>query len=197
MRDMRKWMNSQYISAMDLLTDDGSSYRSFEVEIERIDDPRPIKLGPKTDTLGVARFKGTKKGLILRNVHMRALVKTLGPDVDAMTGKRVTLYVEEDVRAFGEVMDCIRVGKARNGYRRKSARAPSSDRAEAYPGTTDAASGPTVAEVFEEVGGIENMHAACDRFGLVPNDLKPEDLARILEAHRSGELAAEANGGAS
>jgi hypothetical protein len=194
MRDMRKWMNSNYISAMDLLTDDGNSYRSFEVEIERIDDPRPIQLGPKTESLGVARFRGTKKGLILRNVHMRALVKTLGPDVDAMTGRRITLYVEEGVRAFGDVMDCVRVGKARNGSLRRSAEAPSGDRSEADEANADAleevgaGAGLTVEEVVDKVG-VEGMQAACGQLGISPGDMSPENLQRIVNALEEGSAS--------
>ncbi len=108
MRDMRKWMNADFISALDLIRDDGSGYKTLDVVIDKILDPAPVQCGPKREVLAVARFKTARKGMILRDSHMKNLIKLLGPDADKMAGKTVRLWVETDVKAFGDIFDCVR-----------------------------------------------------------------------------------------
>ncbi len=119
MRDMRKWLNAEFISALDLLKDDGSGYKSLDVVIARVHSPAMVQCGPKKEKLAVLSFQKAQKRMILRDSHMKGLIKILGPDADKMKGKKVRLWVEEDVKAFGDVFDCVRF-KAAPGNGRRS-----------------------------------------------------------------------------
>lgn len=119
MRDMRKWLNSEFVSALDLMKDDGSGYKTLDVVIAKVHSPAIVQCGPKKEKLAVLSFQKAQKRMILRDAHMKGLIKILGPDADKMKGKKVRLWVEEDVKAFGDVFDCIRF-KAAPGNGRRS-----------------------------------------------------------------------------
>ena len=106
--DMRTWFNSDHISAMDLATEQAGKYTSTTVTIERIIPPSMVQCGPKKEMLPQAQFKGKKKKMLLRESHMKSLIRLFGFNVERMAGKRVELYVEAHVQAFGKDFDCIR-----------------------------------------------------------------------------------------
>lgn len=110
--DMRTWMNTRHISAMDLATEQGGQYTSTTVTIEKIFPPSEVQCGPKKEKLAQAKFKGKRKKMLLRDSHMKSLIGLFGYNIQKMAGKRVTLWVECDVNAFGKKGDFIRVRAA-------------------------------------------------------------------------------------
>lgn len=58
----------------------------------------------------VVHFKEIEKGLVLNTTNMNILYKILNSDdSDMWIGKRITLYVKDDVEMGGEIMSGIRV----------------------------------------------------------------------------------------
>lgn len=64
--------------------------------------------GRKEDvyTLG---FVGKKKQLVLNSINRKTLVKLYGTNVSEWKGKPITLWVDRNVRAFGEIRNGIRI----------------------------------------------------------------------------------------
>lgn len=106
--DMRTWFNPRHISALDLATEQGGQYQTTTVTIEEIIPPSEVQCGPKKEMLAQAKFKGKKKKMLLRESHMKTLIRMFGYNVQKMSGKRVELWVEPHVKAFGMDIDCIR-----------------------------------------------------------------------------------------
>lgn len=110
--DMRTWFNPRHISALDLATEQGSVYTETTVTIDRIVPPQEVQCGPKKEMLAQAVFKGKKKKMLLRESHMKSLIRLFGYNIQKMSGKRVTLWVETGVKAFGKEGDFIRIRAA-------------------------------------------------------------------------------------
>ena len=52
-------------------------------------------------------FFGSNKGLVLNRTNAETIAKLHGPDTEQWAGKRISLYVERGVRAFGRVWDTV------------------------------------------------------------------------------------------
>lgn len=58
----------------------------------------------------IVHFKECEKGLVLNTTNMNTLYKILGSDdSDVWMGKRITLYVKDDIEMGGEIMSGIRI----------------------------------------------------------------------------------------
>lgn len=58
----------------------------------------------------ILHFKEVEKGLVLNTTNMNTLYKLLASDdSDDWTGKRITLYVKDDIEMGGEIMSGIRI----------------------------------------------------------------------------------------
>jgi hypothetical protein len=57
----------------------------------------------------VLYFRGAKKGLILSAHNAHTIGTLYGPETEEWVGRRITLYVERGVEAFGRFYDVVRV----------------------------------------------------------------------------------------
>lgn len=58
----------------------------------------------------ILHFNEHEKGLVLNTTNMNTLYKLLmSDDSDHWTGKRITLYVKDDIEMGGEIMSGIRI----------------------------------------------------------------------------------------
>ena len=121
MSDMLEWLNADYISAYDLLKEirpDGTpAYKEVDVIIDRFETPKTVQLGKKKERMATAFFRSPKgrrlgKGLLLRPVHLKALMKIVGRETEAAEGRTVRLWIEVGVDAFGELRDCVRIKRS-------------------------------------------------------------------------------------
>tara|TARA_Y100000310_G_scaffold331632_1_gene405531 strand:- start:1798 stop:2316 length:519 start_codon:yes stop_codon:yes gene_type:complete len=104
---------SKYLDASDLM-DGENGYKEFILTIQemRVDDlPVMGKHGPTGDEepKGVLVFAGAKKGLILSPFNVKIIKHLYGAETDAWGGKRVTVFVEQGVKAFGKSFDVVRI----------------------------------------------------------------------------------------
>lgn len=83
--------------------------RDITVTVKTIQKEGIERPGGDADEKGVMYFEKARKGLILSNTNLKTLARLYGPETDAWTGKRVTLYVERNVKAFGKLFDVVRV----------------------------------------------------------------------------------------
>ena len=119
--DMRDWLNKNTVSALDLITDNGSGYKTLDVTISRISEPEMVQCGPKKEMHPTAYFDRAKKKLILRPVHLRVLVGIFGPYHDGPVGHKIRLYVEKNVNTPQGKADCIRIDQVLpNGKKKRS-----------------------------------------------------------------------------
>tara|TARA_R110000787_G_scaffold143470_2_gene257092 strand:+ start:533 stop:922 length:390 start_codon:yes stop_codon:yes gene_type:complete len=63
----------------------------------------------KEERLPVLHFNGTEKGLILNRTNADTVAGLHGPNVEAWTGKRIGLFIQRGVKAFGGIHDVIRI----------------------------------------------------------------------------------------
>lgn len=64
----------------------------------------------KKESCMVMRFQEPEKPLILNRTNSKMVAKVLGsPYIEDWSGKRIQLYVKAGVKAFGEVVDAVRV----------------------------------------------------------------------------------------
>ena len=58
----------------------------------------------------VMRFAEPEKPLILNRTNAKTITKVLeSPYIEEWTGKRIQLYVRKGVKAFGEIVDAVRI----------------------------------------------------------------------------------------
>ncbi len=62
--------------------------------------------------LPCAYFEKAKKKMILRDIHLRELIRLFGPDPKNVSGKKITLWVEKNVRTPQGRADCVRIKAA-------------------------------------------------------------------------------------
>jgi hypothetical protein len=67
-------------------------------EIGRENEPKPIVF-----------FEGNLKPMILNVTNWKSLEKLFGMDSDGWGGKQITLFVKDDIEAFGEIVSGIRI----------------------------------------------------------------------------------------
>lgn len=64
----------------------------------------------KKETCSVMRFKENVKPLVLNATNSKTITKLLKtPYIEEWEGRKIQLYVEKNVKAFGDVVDAIRV----------------------------------------------------------------------------------------
>lgn len=97
--------DSNWLSAETLPTD-----RDTIVEIEAVVVRREVKFKNETKhRYGSLRFKGKEKELGLNATHIRVLKALFGPNTADWFGKRIALYVDPDVSAFGQIVSAVRI----------------------------------------------------------------------------------------
>ena len=100
----KKLTDARFIGAYDLDKD-------LLVTIEAVNKETVMGHDGKEKQCVVAKLKGAKKAMILNKTNMKIIEKMYGPFVEDWVGKAVTLYVVHGVKAFGDVVDGIRVKK--------------------------------------------------------------------------------------
>jgi len=101
----RKLFKSNYIAAHDLEGRDDVHATIREVRMDEVQVPQKDEAEIKP----VLYFQGGSKGFILNRTNGDTIAKLHGPDTDDWIGKRITLYVQGNVKAFGKSWDVIRV----------------------------------------------------------------------------------------
>ncbi len=131
--------------------------RDTVVEIEAVVRRKVVKFKNETKQgYGSLRFKGKDKELGLNATHIAVLSKLFGPNTGDWFGKRVALYVDPDVSAFGKVVSAVRIRakKMEQGATAKAAPVASSK--------ADPARAALVAELSEEsIQGDVRRHGAA------------------------------------
>lgn len=84
--------------------------RDTVVEIEAVVRRKVVKFKNETKQgYGSLRFRGKDKELGLNATHIAVLSKLFGPNTGDWFGKRVALYVDPNVSAFGKVVSAVRI----------------------------------------------------------------------------------------
>lgn len=97
--------DSQWLSAETLPTD-----KDTVVVIEAVVRRREVKFKSETRRgYGSLRFVGRERELGLNSTHIKVLKALYGPDTGAWFGKAISLYVDPDVSAFGQVVSAVRI----------------------------------------------------------------------------------------
>jgi len=102
----------KYLKAIDI------GHREYTVTIqelrtEMLRDPHTKQPAERY----VLYFEGASKGLILSPPLAHALADLHGVDTDYWPGKRITLYVEFGIPAFGKLYDVVRIRTAMRSLR--------------------------------------------------------------------------------
>jgi len=101
---MKVYNESKYLKHQDL---DGNDWVVTISDVTR--DDIKDKDGTSKKKF-VIHFKECDKGLVLNTTNMNMLYKLLlSDDSDAWIGKRVTLYVKDDIEMGGEIMSGLRI----------------------------------------------------------------------------------------
>lgn len=80
------------------------------VEIESVVRRREVKFKNETKkSYGSLRFKGRDRELGLNATHIRVLKALFGPETGSWFGKKIALYVDPHVEAFGKVVPAVRI----------------------------------------------------------------------------------------
>ena len=110
MSHFQKLFDNRFIGAWDLQDDEGkpreTTVEIANVTIETLETERGKEQCP------VLWFKGKDKGMVLNRTNGRRIAALYGSNTDKWKGKRVRLYADT-VKAFGEMVDCVRVRKTK------------------------------------------------------------------------------------
>lgn len=80
------------------------------VEIEAVVRRREVRFKNETKkSYGSLRFKGRDRELGLNATHIRVLKALFGPETGSWFGKKIALYVDPHVEAFGKVVPAVRI----------------------------------------------------------------------------------------
>lgn len=84
--------------------------RDTVVEIEAVIRRRVVRFkdGEKKG-YGSLKFKGKEKELGLCATHLKTLKALFGSDTSAWYGKKIALFVDPDVQAFGQRVSAVRI----------------------------------------------------------------------------------------
>ena len=96
--------DSKFMTHADIPGDADTVYtiKSYEQET--------VGQGPQASEKWVIYFRETKKGLALNKTNGNLIIKALGSDeMDDWIGKKISLYVKDDVEYQGEIVSAIRV----------------------------------------------------------------------------------------
>lgn len=107
-----EFIDSPWLSSDDLL---GSGKDEVELEIEDVAQTSNVKAqdGKVVDRVLSLKFKSAKKRMWLNSVNIRTLTKLFG-ETKNWQGKKVTVYVEKGVKAFGKVTNGLRIKTSTN-----------------------------------------------------------------------------------
>lgn len=111
--------------------------------------------GGKKEECFVCYFKETKKPMILNRTNCKAIESLYSPYIEDWADKKIILYVEKGVKAFGNEVDALRV---RNKYPEKKVEVLTVKHSQWNNIVAKVKSGVTIAqvkvhyEVSEEVG---------------------------------------------
>tara|TARA_R110000868_G_scaffold315274_1_gene576156 strand:+ start:138 stop:620 length:483 start_codon:yes stop_codon:yes gene_type:complete len=102
----KKTYNPDYIGAWALM--DGSDNAELTVTIDRISSEMIANTDGKKESCVVAHLRG-QKPMVLNATNLKSITKVLAtPYVEQWAGRQITLYVKK-VKAFGDVVDALRV----------------------------------------------------------------------------------------
>lgn len=80
------------------------------VTIKRIAEKETVKTAEGASQKAVAHFEENVKPMILNVARSKSITKVAGtPDVERWPGVKVQLYIDNKVKAFGEVVSAVRV----------------------------------------------------------------------------------------
>ena len=101
----KKQFNYEYLGSYSL---DGK--REIIVTITRLAQEKVTGQQGRKEDCFVVYFKEFDKGMILNRTNARAIEKVSGSGlIEDWIGTQITLYVEKNVKAFGDVVDALRV----------------------------------------------------------------------------------------
>lgn len=104
----KKLTNPDYIGAYDFDEKEERTLTIKSVANETVTGP-----DGKKDTCIVIRWTEQQKPMICNNTNAKMISKVLGtPYIEEWIGKKVTLYVQSGIKAFGAVVDAIRIKDA-------------------------------------------------------------------------------------
>ena len=101
----KKQFNYEYLGSYSL---DGK--KEAVVTVSRLAQEKVTGQQGRKEDCFVVYFKEFDKGMILNRTNARAIEKVAGSGlVEDWVGVQVTLYVEKGVKAFGDVVDALRI----------------------------------------------------------------------------------------
>ena len=101
----KKQFNYEYLGSYSL---DGK--KEAVVTVSRLAQEKVTGQQGRKEDCFVVYFKEFDKGMILNRTNARAIEKVAGSGlVEDWIGVQVTLYVEKGVKAFGDVVDALRI----------------------------------------------------------------------------------------
>ncbi|MEI6190492.1 MAG: hypothetical protein WCP61_08735 [Chitinophagia bacterium] len=100
----KKLTNPKYVGSHDLLPG-----QELQITFDKVVKEMVKNVDGKEEMCVVAYMKGAHKPLIMNKTNMKIVTKVLNtPYIEEWIGKSVTIYSAK-VKAFGEVVDAIRV----------------------------------------------------------------------------------------
>jgi hypothetical protein len=101
----KKQFNYEYLGSYSL---DGK--KEIVVTVSKLSQEKVTGQQGRKEDCFVVYFKEFDKGMILNRTNARAIEKVSGSGlVEDWVGVQVTLYVEKGVKAFGDVVDALRI----------------------------------------------------------------------------------------
>lgn len=97
---------TEFIAAEECRTPDGKP-KDVTLTIDSI-SIEALKTDSGDESKPIMRFKETKKKLVLNRTNADSIAEMYGTEAEKWIGKRITIYPTK-VRAFGEMVACIRV----------------------------------------------------------------------------------------
>lgn len=99
-----KFFPSNYVSVADL---DG--HGDVHVTIKGVKTEEVKNRDGKKEVCPILEFQNSKKGLILNRTCADVIAALYGTDTDRWVGRRITLFIEYGVEAFGKKWDVVRI----------------------------------------------------------------------------------------
>jgi len=113
----KKQFNYDYLGSYSL---DGK--REVTVTINKLDTDKVTGQQGRKEDCFVVFFKEFDKPMILNRTNAKAIEKVAGSGlIQDWVGTKVTLYVEKGVKAFGEVVDALRIRDKKPSKQKMSA----------------------------------------------------------------------------
>ena len=94
-----------------LAAEDIKHLGDVKVEIESVQQDTDVEFeaGRKVNKVYSLKFKGKGRKLVINATNRKILKKLYGTDVTGWAGKEITLYVQDNVKMMGKVVDGIRI----------------------------------------------------------------------------------------